>query len=225
MRRRSFTPLFAVISLLTSCGSRPIRSDIIQFIASFSITESRAQYKEAGYETNIVSTDENMVTRVTETLDFNIKDLDNISFEHRYTRYDNDVLSDTSYYKHVVKKEGQYYFVDNDVETSITSEQIISQYVTIFFYKSNFQEIYQYGMYMGDTLKTVMSDIQDYVTVDFDHNTLTYDIPMGVKKDAEGYDFEEILVVDNIGMLKSCYIKQTNTIVEMETNTIVYNVI
>ena len=224
MKRRFFTPLLVVISLLTSCNDRTLRSDIKEFIASFSISEARSHYLESGYVEEITSVNQTTTTRVREEFNFNIKDLENITYSHTYVRYDNDELIE-SHDRRVIKKEEQYYLVYDEQESEITSQNIISLYITMFFYRSSLEEYYSIGMYIGDTIKTIIYDMQDFVTIDNEANTFTYDIPFGVQKDQAGYDFEEILVVDQYGMVKSCNIRQTNTIVELTKSITVYNVV
>ena len=225
MKRRIIVLPLVMISLLTGCRkNQTLRSDIRQFIASFSLNEARKTYLDAGYTRTDISRENDKIIKNIETLTFNIKDLQNIAYEYDVKYYENDVLDTSkSRNKHVYIQDGQYYLDDNGQSSSITTERIVNNYVTTFFYRQEVESIHSLGMYLGDTIKEIIYDMQKYVTIDFEANTFTYDMPWGVKKDAEGYDFEELLVVDNLGMTKSCYIKQSNGIVEMETTISVYN--
>ena len=49
MKRRFVAICLTVISLLTSCGKAKLRSDIIEFIASFSIDLAVENYPSASY--------------------------------------------------------------------------------------------------------------------------------------------------------------------------------
>ena len=227
MRRRIIAPILVIISLLTGCRNNiELRSDIKKFIASFSVSQARRVYLEAGYTRTDISLESAGEVKVIETMDFNIKDLESISFDFKYQRFlNNEIQHET--HRFTTLDEGVYtlHKVTDEVETTseISSSNLIKNYITNFFYVNEIEEIHSLGMYVGDTLKEILPNIQKYVTVDFDENTLTYDIPWGAKKDAKGLDFEEVLVVDNLGMTQSCYIHSSNGIVDMTTNILVYN--
>lgn len=224
MRRRLFTPLLAVISLLTSCNNRPLRSDIAQFIASFSIVESRKNYQESGYERQDISIEKDGTIRVIETVDFNIKNLENIVYEYHYDKYQDSSLIE-SHYRHVVKENNQYFYIDDDEKVAKTSEEIISQHVTSFFYKTSYQELYYLGMYAGDYMNDIINDVQDYVSIDNENHVLIYDVTSDEKEESSGLTYEETWIIDMYGMTKSCNIHSTNGIVDMTTTILVYNVI
>ena len=227
MRRRIIAPFIVIISLLTGCRHNiELRSDIRKFITSFSVNEARKIYLEAGYTRQDLSIEEAGEVKVIQTMDFNIKDLEAISFDMLYQKYlNNELQSET--HRFVSIEDGVYtlHKVVNGQETvsTITAQNLIQNNITNFFYVNEIEEIHSLGMYVGDTLKEILLEIQKYVTVDFELETLTYDIPWGAKKGAKGYEFEEVLVVDKLGMTKSCFIHQTNGIVEMTTNISVYN--
>ena len=229
MRRRIIAPLFVIISLLTGCRNNiELRSDIKKFIASFSVTQARKVYLEAGYTRTDISLEAAGEVKVIESMDFNIKDQNNISFDFKYERFLDDEIQHSTR-RYVTLDEGVYTLhkiTDGDEITStISANNIIKNHITNFFYTNEIEEIHSLGMYIGDTLKEILPNIQKYVTVDFDENTLTYNIPWGVKKDADGLDFEEILVVDNLGMTQSMYLHASNGIAEQTSTISVYNII
>lgn len=225
MRPKVFTLSLAVISLLIGCQqSRTLRSDIKKFIASFSVTEARKVYLEAGYTTTIISTDQAETVKQIESIDFNIKDTSNITFDHKKMKYVNDVLT-TESHQYVSKTIDGYFYIDGDKSTATNADKIIRDYVSLFFYKDTLDEkVHSGGMYVGDWVKEVIYDMQKYVTIDKENEEFIYDMPFSVKKDAEGFDFEELMVLDKYGIVKSCHINATNGIVTRDTTISVYNI-
>ena len=226
MKRSIIVLPLVMISLLISCReTRHLRSDIKEFIASFSLNEARKQYLEAGYTREDISQENNQTVRNIETLSFNIKDLDNIAFDYVVTRYVDNVLDEEhSKHNYVYKELGEYYYTNGTSSTRVSAERIVTNYVSTFFYRNEVQNVHSNGMYSGDTIKNLIYDLQKYVTIDQEYELFIYDVPWGVKKDVEGYDFSEHWVVNKLGMTDSCYIKQSNGIVIMETTISVYNI-
>ena len=214
-----------MISLLTGCReTRTLRSDIKKFIASFSLNEARKIYLDAGYERTDVSRENNQIIKNIETISFNIKDLENLAYDYQVLRYVDDVLDeDNCVHSYVYKELGEYYYTNGTSSTRVSAERIVNNYVSTFFYRNEVEGVHSNGMYSGDTIKNLIYDLQKYVTIDEENELFIYDIPWGEKKDAEGYNFEEYWVVNKLGMTESCYIRQSNGIVEMETTISVYN--
>lgn len=225
MKRSIIVLPLVMISLLTGCrDNRHLRSDIKQFIASFSLNEARKIYLDAGYTRTDVSEENDQIITNIESISFNIKDLENISYDYEVKRYvDGELDEEHSRHNYVIKDMGEYYYSNGTTSPRITAERIINNYVTTFFYRDEVQGVHSNGMYSGDTIKNLIYDLQKYVTIDQENELFIYDVPWGDKKDAKGYDFEEHWVVNKLGMTDSCYIKQTNGIVSMETTISVYN--
>lgn len=228
MKRKIFVPLLATISLLSSCGDiRPLRSDIKEFIASFSVGEAQNNYLESSYTRIDLYHEPTEEIKTILTVSFNIKDQENATYEYSYSKYVDDVIDESSIrHTTIAKVDDDYLLIEDDRESVITYDSMVQNYVRHFFYREDVADVHSYGMYMGDILYESLPTIQDYVTVDFDKNTLTYDIPFGVKKNEEGYDFEELLIVNNLGMLVSfnSKIKSGNGIVTVESSCIVTNI-
>ena len=225
MKRSIIVLPLVMISLLTGCKeTRHLRSDIKQFIASFSLNEARKIYLDAGYTREDISFENGQKIKNIETLTFNIKDLENISYDYQNLRYVNDVLDeDRSVHNYVYKELGEYYYTNGTSSNRITKEKIVNNYVTTFFYRNEVEGVHSNGMYSGDTIKNLIYDLQKFVTIDQENNLFIYDMPWGEKKDVDGYDFEERWVVNSLGMTDSCYIFQSNGKVSMQTNITVYN--
>lgn len=228
MKRKIFVPLLATISLLSSCGGiRPLRSDIKEFIASFSVDKAQKNYLESSYTRIDLYHEPTGEIKTILTVSFNIKDQENATYEYSYSKYVDDVIEESSIrHTTIAKVDDDYLLIEDDRESVITYDSMVQNYVRHFFYREDVADVHSYGMYMGDILYESLPTIQDYVTVDFDKNTLTYDIPFGVKKNEEGYDFEELLIVNNLGMLVSfnSKIKSGNGIVTVESSCIVTNI-
>lgn len=229
MKRKIFVPLTVTISLLASCGgTRPLRSDIKQFIASFSIKEARNTYLESSYLRTDLYHEPEQEIRTELSVSFNIKDKENATYEYYFKKYIDEELDEKNSHLTKIQKGESGYVVNKDgVESVIDYEQVEQNYVRHFFYRSNVADVHSIGMYMGDVLIEALPGIQDYVTTDFDNELLTYDIPFGVKKDVQGYDFSEVLVVNSIGMLVSFdnKIKSSTGAITVESHLEVTNII
>ena len=227
MKRRIFVLPLATISLLISCTNTPeLRSDIAKFVASFSYNEARKVYLESSYTREDISHEENGdIITINESMSINLKDVNNLGYDYTFSKKNGDEVLESHHY--YIEKSGEdylYHYVDAEPVVK-TSEQVMSTLISKFFYRSSLEGTHYLGMYVGDYLLEVLPYIQKFVTTDFDNNTLTYDIPIGEKKDAEGYDFSELLIVDQHGMTKSCDIYQTNGKTILETTIRVTNVI
>lgn len=219
----------ATISLLASCGeTRPLRSDIQEFIASFSIKEARKEYLESNYiRTDLYHEPDQEIKTIME-VSFNIKDQKNATYEYTYRKYVDDVLdTENSRHTEIHKGESGYIVNKDGVESTITYEELDQNYVRHFFYRTDVADVHSIGMYMADVLREKLPYIQDYVTVDFEAKTLTYEVPFGVEKNVEGYDFNEILVVNSLGMLVSFdnKIMSSTGVITVESNLVVTNII
>ena len=86
-RRLLILPLVA-ISLLSSCSKVPdLRSDIAEFITSFSYDSARKNYLEAHYTRVDISHESNGdVLTINTEMSFNMIDMDNLTYEYRYKK-------------------------------------------------------------------------------------------------------------------------------------------
>ena len=222
MKRRIIALSLTAICLLTSCKKVPsLRSDIAKFVASFSLNEARKVYLESGYYRQDISYEKEKTVRAYKSLVFNIKDLANISYSYSYRIYDDTVLRTESWC--YVEKENDHYLVyETDKQTvAKTAEEVVKQYVSNFFFTASLEDVHQGGMYVGDTLLSVINEIQDCVTIDEENKLLVYDKPSTIKDTP--LEFDQHMVVDELGMLVSSEANSTNGDVTMKTIITVFN--
>lgn len=228
MKRRIFALTLTAISLLSSCSNVPeLRSDIAEFITSFSYAEARKKYQEARYIRKDISHEASgEIITIEEEMYINVKDENNLGYDFKYKKFTaTQVIEEKHNY---VEKNGEnylYHYTGGDSPVTRTAEEIKYPLISGFFYKQEFESIHTLGMYVGDHLLEVLPYIQEYVTINNTDKTLTYDIPLDAPKDAKDYNFEELLVVDELGMTMSCDIYQTNGITSLKTSISVTNYI
>ena len=225
MKRRILALPLVAISLLSSCSNtRELRSDIAEFITSFSYEESRKVYLDCSFSRVDVSHEQtgNILT-ISQEMSISVKNPENLVYDYVYQKEEDGILLENKH--HYIEKEQDYYqyYCGQDNPLKMTSLEVKTQLITKFFFKDEYEGIYLRGMFLGDYLRKFLPNMQNYVTIDKDKELLIYDVPLGVDKDAEGYDFWEYLVVDKYGMTVSCDIYQTNGITALETTIRVTN--
>lgn len=225
-RRLLILPLVA-ISLLSSCSKVPdLRSDIAEFITSFSYDSAKKNYLEAKYTRVDVSHEASgEVLTVNTEMSFNMKDMENLTYEYRYKK-SNQTQDIELQYCYIEKVEDGYlYYNGGESPLKKTKEEVVQQLISKFFYKDEIEGTHLRGNYVGDYLLETLPYIQNYVTIDKDKESLIYDIPLDAPKDVKDYNFSEVLVVDKYGMTESCDIFQTNGKTTLESTLRVYNYI
>lgn len=199
----------ALISLLLSSCSNPIREDIADFIRDFSLDRAMLNVNKAYLECNFEVTDEESKE---------ITDYQRIKFYFDKTSEDNYYLHQESYYfgdnyvveditslnETIIKSENDSY-LDNKITNLATtnetiSKQAVEERLNKFFYRSNTGEIYSGGMYYGDDIGLI-TRYQDYMSVSEDKKSLTVHFDTFLN---EGTLIEEITYsVNTLGMLTS----------------------
>ena len=225
MNRRIIALPIVAISLLSSCSNVPdLRSDIAEFITSFSYDESTKVYLDCGYVREDISHEKTgEVITVKESISINVKNKDNLVYDYRYLKSIDNVEKENKHY--YISKSNDHYLYYNGGENPVSkSEQEVRvELITKFFYTVEFEGTHTGAMYIADSLLGILPNIQRYVTINKEDETLTYDKPFGPSEAAEGYEFSELLVVDKYGMTKSCDIYQTNGITSLKTTIKVTN--
>ena len=225
MKRRIFVLPLVAISLLTSCSKIPdLRSDIAKFITSFSDDEARKVYLEAGYTRTDVSHEKSgEIITVGQQMSINVKDEENLVYDYRYEKTSSLGGTETKHY-YIEKEEDYYmYYATGSQPQRKSAYEVKVELISKFFYEQEFEGTHVRGMYLGDYMLEVLPYIQNHVTIDEDKEELIYDMPLGEEKDAKGYEFSELLIVDKLGMTVSCDIYQTNGLTSLETTLRVYN--
>ena len=108
--------ILPLLALLSSCvSSIPLRSDISEFIASFSLEKSLSTYVNAGYSRHKVVFANNTKTEEFIEVDFNIENVNHPAYSYEHKTYKNDVLESTVnrnlVYKKIVKSLFCLHFV------------------------------------------------------------------------------------------------------------------
>ena len=187
------------ILLLSSCGQqRPLRSDIAEFIASFSLEESTKEYVEAGYTSLEESFIDGVNYKIIENLDFNVRDDTSISYEYTYKEYEEETITENKYIE-IKTVDNEYYYVDESTtEKSITKAEIM-KLVLAFFYKVDDYDFHNYGCYYGDIVRENAGVYQDYTTIDKENEL--YILDYEILDERVNATIKQHLTVNPLGML------------------------
>lgn len=202
VKNRSLIGLVLPILLLTSCGSRNdgLRSDIADFIASFSLDKSIVEYQEAGYESIREMHISNKVTIEVEKVDFNIKDMSNLSYVHTLvTTIDGE--EDSSRIQKIEVVDSKYMYTLDEDTHEVDIEYALTIVNTFFYIQEPIDGYRVRGMYYGDYIKEIASTMQDAITID-QENKLLIDSFRQIDE-SQGMDITTTLKVNKLGMLVS----------------------
>lgn len=190
------------VPLLNACSKVNIRSDIKDFVASFSLVDSIATYKEAGYVSVTHTFKNNTLTVENITLNFNIKDIDNPLYEYTKSTKVGDEEEKISR-KFLEKVDEKIYFVEDESRKEILSEQEIIDIIQPFFFASYDAEsrYHSEGMYYGDLVLATVKDLQGYVTISEDKSLYEFDYSITQKVDAGDYTVHTYYSVNKLGMM------------------------
>ena len=179
--RKRFIACLAVISLLSSCAQNKIelRSDIKEFIASFSLQKAMETYVKVHYEERTIHHIlEDGVDKKTDTLkiiDFDFSDSHSIEYLEKIVTKENDVLSEEKQ-EHIITNEDKYYLVSIDNEQELTADEVNNYFVKFFYVTTQNDGRYHSGAnYYGDYLTDISYVLQDYVTIDKENSLYIYD--------------------------------------------------
>ena len=166
MKLRKLTPLIGAVLLLSSCGNT-LRSDIKEFVASFSLSESMLAYKHAGYTSVKVSVIDGTKTEENIELSFNTLDEENIQYSFTKTTKINDG-EENIFEKFLTKNEGQYFLNETNKDPVEYSLSDINLLIQDFFFTNTMYEgtYHSNGMYYGDLIKETAGDLQGFVEID-----------------------------------------------------------
>ncbi len=161
--------LLPLLSLLASCvSSIPLRSDIREFIASFSLEESINTYVNAGYNRHEVVYRDNVKTEEYIEVAFNIENVNHPTYSYEQRKYIDDILDSTITRTLIYENEKIFYeSEDGKVEYNLTQcRKLIN---TFFYTQTSMDGMYHSnGMYFGDYLIEMSRDIQNFVTINSD---------------------------------------------------------
>ena len=206
------------ILLLASCQKKTLRSDIAEFIASFSLQDSIAEYQEAGYEKITEVVDEEGASKEVEKVDFNVKDDSAISYNYSYKSYVDDVLDKENFIT-ITTEDNKYFYKSESEEKEITKDEVNSIVIT-FFYKTDDYDYHGKGCYYGDIVNDGAYAFQDYTTIDQVNHLYVLDYEL--KDTSVDAVIKQNVVVNQLGMLVSNYLKLTGENVSSVSTLNVY---
>ena len=216
MKRRFITIFIPVISLLTCCARNNVRSDIKEFIASFSLDLALQNYPAASYSREDISIENDVTSKIVTTMSINRKDTDNLIYDYTKITFENDEEK-SHIHRYTEKKNEQYYYIteDNSIEQS---PEWVNNLLNDFFYTSSREGIYTGGMFMGDAFREILPDIQDLVTIDVENKLLVYSYVNLMNDQDKEVRIEQTVTLDQYGMLVKEDMKKTSDLGVYETH-------
>ena len=168
MKKQNIAKLIFAIPLLVSCSKNiPLRSDIEDFIASFSLSESMQVYREVFYSAVKEQLLKNEHRFIYTNLNFNVKNIEDGEIEyHKSVKvYKDDVLETETDIK-IETENGKYYNVINDSKQEVTIDDCLDT-IEQFFFEETMTDYYHYnGNYYGDLVLETCRQYQEFVTID-----------------------------------------------------------
>lgn len=206
--RKIVTSLFMVL-LLSSCAKQ-LRSDIKEFVASFSLSQSMSTYKHAGYTSVKISEVDGVKTEENISLSFNILDEENLSYNFTKKTKINDG-EENIFQKFLTKNDGKYFLNETDKEPVEYSVDQINLLVQEFFYKNVMYEgtYHCNGMYYGDLILETISELQGFVEIDQEKQWYIFSHKTSGKVDGKDSSVEQYYSVNKLGMLIQNISKQS----------------
>ena len=206
--RKIVTSLFMVL-LLSSCAKQ-LRSDIKEFVASFSLSESMSTYKHAGYTSVKISEVDGVKTEENISLSFNTLDEENLSYTFTKKTKINDG-EENIFQKFLTKNDGKYFLNETDKEPVEYSVDQINLLVQEFFYKNVMYEgtYHCNGMYYGDLILETISELQGFVEIDQEKQWYIFSHKTSGKVDGKDSSVEQYYSVNKLGMLIQNISKQS----------------
>ena len=216
MKRRFITILIPVISLLTSCARNNVRSDIKEFIASFSIDLAMENYPAASYSREDISIENDVTSKILTTMSIDRKDADNLMYDYTKITLENNEEK-SNIHRYIEKNDNKYFYITEDNSVEQTTEWV-SNLLNDFFYTSSKEGIYTGGMFMGDAFREILPDIQDLVTIDSENKLLVYSYVNLMNDQNKEVKIEQTVTLDQYGMLVKEDLKKTSDLGVYETH-------
>lgn len=206
--RKIVTSLFMVL-LLSSCA-KELRSDIKEFVASFSLSESMSTYKHAGYTSVKISEVDGVKTEENISLSFNTLDEENLTYSFTKKTKINDG-EENIFQKFLTKNDGKYFLNETDKEPVEYSISQINLLVQEFFYKNVMYEgtYHCNGMYYGDLILETIQELQGFVEINQEKEWYIFSHKTSGKVDGKDSSVEQYYSVNKLGMLIQNISKQS----------------
>lgn len=198
-----------MVLLLSSCA-KELRSDIKEFVASFSLSESMSTYKHAGYTSVKISEVDGVKTEENISLSFNTLDEENLTYNFTKKTKINDG-EENIFQKFLTKNDGKYFLNETDKEPVEYSVDQINLLVQEFFYKNVMYEgtYHCNGMYYGDLILETISELQGFVEIDQEKQWYIFSHKTSGKVDGKDSSVEQYYSVNKLGMLVQNISKQS----------------
>ena len=216
MKRRFITIIIPVISLLSACAKNSLRSDIQEFIASFSIDSAVVNYPSARYVREDISTENNVTSKVVITMAINRQNQEDLAYDYTKITYEDNVEK-SNVHRYVEKNNEKYFYVAEDGSSERTKEQV-NGLIDTFFYTSSKEGIYTGGMFMGDAFREIIPDIQDLVTIDSENKLLVYSYVNVMRDQEKEVTINLNVTLDQYGMLVKEDMQKTSDLGVYETH-------
>ena len=216
MKRRFITILIPVISLLTACARNNVRSDIQEFIASFSIDIAVSNYLNASYSREDISIENEVTSKIKTAVVINREDQDNLAYDYTQITLENEIEK-TNIHRYIEKRENKYFYMSEANPLEKTSEEV-NNLINTFFYTSSSEGIYTGGMFMGDAFREILPDIQDLVTIDSENKLLVYSYVNIMNDENKEVRIEQTVTLDQYGMLVKEDLVKTSDLGVYETH-------
>ena len=202
MNRSLIVISLIAMPLLNACSPVEIRSDIKEFVASFSLADSIEAYKEAGY----TSDKKTMINGVlfTEKIDFyyNVKDPENPSYE--MTTTSKSGTEEEKIVKNFLEvKDGEIFYIEGEKDPVSYSQEQVVELIKPFFYKQTMYDgaYHSDGMYYGDFILEIVRELQAFVTIDTENELYCFNHSSKEDKDGVHSEIEIHYSVNKLGML------------------------
>ena len=216
MKRRFIAILLPVISLLTSCAKNNVRSDISEFIASFSIDLAKQNYPAASYSREDISIENGVTSKIVTTMSINRQNNDNLAYDYQKITYEGE-QENSNIHRYIEKNNDKYFYISESDPIEKTSAEV-DALIDNFFYTSSSEGIYTGGMFMGDAFREILPDIQDLVTIDSENKLLVYSYVNPMKDGDKEVTITQTVTLDEYGMLVKEDLQKTSDLGVYETH-------
>ena len=211
MNRRIIAPTLAAMSLLASCSPVELRSDIKEFVASFSLSESMSTYVSGGYTSVKETRFDGVIRHINESLTFDMKNPENPVYEYQKSIQIGEETPEIT--KNFLKKiDDKIYFVEGEKEPVEYNAQQINKLFTDFFYKETLYDgaYHAQGMYYGDLLLETARELQDFITINDAKTELFFEHNSKGRVDGKDAEVKQKYSVNKLGMLIKNNVEQHN---------------
>lgn len=203
MKKKLLVSSLLILTLLTSCDHPELRSDIKEFIASFSLENAVSEYLNAGYVKTRSIVENGVTTTTVEDFSFNVTDALHPQYEKSIITYVDgvEILNQKEY---IYEKDDIFIYHKMDNSEQYCSLEDAHKLVEKYFYTSTQLDgtIHLGGMYYGDYCSQTAISFQNFITINQEDSLYVFHATLRVEKDLpEPLDEEQTYEVNKVGML------------------------